>query len=68
MGDKLNETATCIDGPPIHKLRRRMIQKSNHGSFPAGIAALPNAGHNDVYKTDVNVTIPALNKFIHNLN
>ncbi|MDR3614347.1 MAG: alpha/beta hydrolase [Candidatus Obscuribacterales bacterium] len=35
---------------------------------PKTLVLLPNAGHNDVYVIDVNVTIPALNKFIHNLN
>ena len=35
---------------------------------PKTLVLLPNAGHNDVYKTDVNVSIPALNKFIHSLN
>jgi hypothetical protein len=35
---------------------------------PKTLVLLSNAGHNDVYKTDVNVSIPALNKFIHSLN
>jgi pimeloyl-ACP methyl ester carboxylesterase len=32
---------------------------------PKTLVLLPNAGHTDVYKTDVNLSIPALNKFIH---
>jgi uncharacterized protein len=34
---------------------------------PKTLVLLPNAGHNDVYNTDVNISIPALNRFIHSL-
>ena len=34
---------------------------------PKTLLLLPNAGHNDLYKTDLNLSMPALNKFIGSL-
>jgi uncharacterized protein len=38
-----------------------------NAAFPKTLVLLPNAGHTDVYKTDLNLSIPALDRFIAGL-
>ncbi len=58
----------------IHGMKDEMLPYQYSEQIVAQAAAdttlvlLPHAGHTDVYKTDLNLTMPALNNFIGRLN
>jgi uncharacterized protein len=57
----------------IHGMKDEMLpyryaqQIMASAALPSTLILLPNAGHTDVYKTDLKLTIPALNSFVAGL-